>query len=158
MKKILVLFVFCSIGMITKAQDYRNAIGIRGGFSSGITFKHLKSNNRGFEGILSWHPSGFTITGLYEVHKAAAFGTPRLNWYYGGGAHIGFYNDRPRYYRYYPDYPNRTFVAMGADGIIGIEYNIREIPLNFSFDLIPRLNLLYPAFWVDPGLSIRLYF
>lgn len=162
MKKIFIFLVLFSLVTLVKAQDYKNAIGIRAGYPTGITFKHFMGGGpRAFEGIFSFYRYGFSATALIEKHSASAFDVPRLNWYYGGGGHIGTFNDYPyRYYRKYKDYvPGDRYLSLGVDGIIGIEYNLKEIPINFSLDLKPSINLFaYPDFWIDPGLSIRYCF
>ena len=52
-------------------SSYKSALGLRGGFESGITFKHFISGDRALEFILSapYHYRGYRITGLYEIQK-----------------------------------------------------------------------------------------
>ncbi len=158
MKKLLFtiivpLFLILSAG----AQDYNTGIGFRGGLSNGLTIKHFISYNSAIEGLLSTRWRGFHITGLYEIHNQV-FGTPRLNWYYGAGAHIGFW-DGHRDHPWFKDDVNSHSV-IGIDGIIGIEYNIEPIPFNISLDWKPGLNILgYTGFWSDElALSLRFIF
>jgi len=99
-----------------------------------------------------WH--GFDITGLYEKHDRA-FEADRLRWFYGFGAHIGFYNG---------DYvewgsPGSTYNVLGIDGIIGLEYSFTEAPINLGIDLKPALNIIgYTGFYADFALSVRYIF
>ena len=78
-----------SLSSMGFAQDYTTGIGIRGGYFNGLTVKHFVSDQAALEGIFTSRWRGFQVTGLYEIHNQA-FNTPRLNWYYGFGAHIGF--------------------------------------------------------------------
>lgn len=154
-KSILVLVVALFIVFESKAQDYNTGIGLRGGFASGLTVKHFLSQTKAIEGIFDsrWH--GVNITGLYEIH-AQAFNTDRLNWYYGVGGHIGFWNGK-----YYRDVRNDAdYTVVGIDGILGIEYNFKEIPVNLSLDWKPAFDLVgYSGFWGDGGaISIRYIF
>ncbi len=156
MKKILAfLIVSCFWTIKTNAQDYQTGIGLRGGWGTGLTIKHFLSDSKAVEGILDsrWH--GFSVTGLYEIHNRA-FDTNRLNWYYGAGAHIGFWDGN--YYRDYNDKSNYT--VIGIDGILGLEYNFKEIPFNIGIDWKPVLNLTGSSgFYGDGGaLSIRYIF
>ena len=92
MKKIILTFTLALfITALASAQDYDTGVGLRLGFSNGLTVKHFLSQRSAVEGLLStrWH--GFELTGLYEVHDNA-FDVDRLNWYFGGGGHIGFWN------------------------------------------------------------------
>ncbi len=154
MKKYAIIFFLTLCSFSLKGQDYETALGLRAGGFSGLTIKHFLNENNALEGLLHFWGYGFGITGLYEIH-ANAFNTTGLNWYYGAGAGIASWSSAGWLYnRYY----NNTF-ALGIDGIIGIEYNIQEIPINIGIDFKPRLNLigifgLYP----DGALSIRYTF
>ena len=156
MKKVLILLML-AISSITYSQQYENAIGFRGGFTQGITFKHFLGSANALEGILATRWSGFSLTGLHEIH-ANAFEVEGLNWYYGGGGHVGLYNGDISN-RYFDD-PSKSYTVIGLDGILGIEYNIGEIPINISLDWKPAFNLVgYLGFWGDNGaFSVRYYF
>ena len=154
-KLIIVLAIFISVFSGAKAQDYENAIGLRGGLFSGLTFKHFISNKAALEGLLETRWGGFNITGLYEVH-ANAFDVDRLNWYYGAGANIGFYSGKNTPWGTL----GTSYSLIGIDGILGIEYNIPDIPINISIDCKPVLSLVgYTDFWADgAAISIRYIF
>jgi len=154
-KLIFILLIALFLGLKSNAQDYNTGIGLRGGWGSGLTIKHFIHGNRAVEGIFDsrWH--GFSVTGLYEVHHQA-FDVNRLNFYYGIGAHIGFWDGR-----YYWDYNNdRNYTVIGIDGILGLEYNFEEIPFNIGIDWKPAFNLTDSSgFWGDGGaISIRYIF
>ncbi|MBI9068341.1 MAG: hypothetical protein JEZ09_13690 [Salinivirgaceae bacterium] len=157
MRKIL-LSIFGTIAIITISfsQEYENAIGLRGGLSTGITARHFLTKNTSVEGIAASRWSGFNITGLYEIYQYRAFDVKRLNWYYGGGAHIGFWNGNN--VSWLDD--NKDYTILGIDGIIGIEYNIKEIPVNISVDWKPAFNLIgHTGLWPDGGaVSVRYIF
>ncbi|MBE9468386.1 MAG: hypothetical protein IMY72_08725 [Bacteroidetes bacterium] len=157
MKKfVLLLFSVILIGGFSaNAQDYKTAIGVRGGMANGLTAKQFVSKNIAYEGILSTRWQGFNITALYEIHKQA-FKTPRLNWYYGAGAHIGFWDGSN--VNWASD--NESYTVIGVDGVLGIEYNIKEIPINISLDWKPALNIVgYSGFWGNVGaVSVRYIF
>ena len=149
---------------ITKHPDYKNAIGIRAGGTSGITYKHFFENYNAFEVILGIWPNAFGFTGLYEKH--APTGLSGLKFYYGGGGHIigetvNYYNNRDYYgegYRYRHD---RNGFGAGIDGILGIDYKIPVIPFSISLDLKPLIEInnagnIFTA--IDPGLGIKVAF
>ncbi|WP_053179143.1 hypothetical protein [Sunxiuqinia dokdonensis] len=137
------------------AQDYNTAIGLRGGFESGLTVKHFIGGEAALEGILStrWH--GFNITGLYEIHNYP-FAVEGLCWYYGFGGHLGFW-DGYRSSRFDED---KAYTVVGLDGILGLEYSFVEVPICLSLDWKPALNVIgHSGFWGDGGaLSIRYAF
>jgi hypothetical protein len=155
MRRFLLTIVLASfVVMLSNAQEYDTGVGLRVGTGAGLTVKHFLNTRSALEGLFMtrWH--GFDITGLYEIHDQA-FETPHLEWFYGFGAHIGFYNG---------DYvewgiPGSTYNVLGVDGIIGIEYSFTEAPINLGLDLKPALNLIgYTGFWADFGLSVRYTF
>jgi hypothetical protein len=154
-KIVLTLLLLVSIVVLVSAQDYKTGVGLRAGLSYGLTLKHFVSEKAAFEGLLQSRWSGFDITGLYEIH-AQAFEVEKLRWYYGGGAHIGFWNGN------YVSWgtPGTSYTLIGIDGILGIEYSFSEAPINIGLDWKPAINLTgYTGFWGDGGaLSIRYIF
>ena len=156
MKKIiLTLALVIFISAFASAQDYSTGVGLRLGFSNGLTVKHFLSQRSAVEGLLATRWRGFEITGLFEVHNQA-FDVERLNWYYGFGGHIGFWNGDNTTW----GDVGTNYTLIGIDGILGIEYNFSEVPINISLDWKPAFNLTgYTGFWGDGGaLSIRYIF
>ncbi len=156
MKRFLITtaIIFC-ITIFSNAQDYNTGIGLRGGLSSGVTVKHFVGEKSAIEGIVSARWKGFNIVALYEIHNQA-FDVEGLNWYYGFGGHVGFWDGANVGWA---DDTN-SYTVAGLDGIIGLEYNFNDIPLNVSIDWKPAFNIIgYSGFWGDGGaFSIRYIF
>lgn len=147
------------------SADYSNGIGVRAGFTSGITFKHFFNTGNAGEFIVGFWHNAVGLTALYEHHMPV--GPKGLKFYYGGGAHITAGANRPFYRRHGRwDDPNgwrygRNGFAVGIDGIAGLEYKVTPIPLAISLDLKPLVEVsnygdIYTAF--DAGLGIKLAF
>lgn len=177
---VLALLLFSSEGISQGAKNnkgasggepgYGTGFGLRGGWESGFTIKHFIKEKRAIEGILSrgWGYGGARITGLYEIHKPFP-GVPNLDWFFGFGAHVGFFDGR--YYGYYGHYnggyydkhgnwhPNGYrdyYFSLGIDGIIGLEYQIEEIPITLGFDLKPYFDIFGRGnHFGDGAFSIR---
>lgn len=144
--------------------DYNNAIGIRAGQTSGITFKHFFSSNEAIEGIVGLWPNAVGITGLYEKYVPSE-NVDGFSWYFGGGGHMSFSTGRlyyvyheGRYYSYRSTYPG---FGVGIDGIVGAEYKLPTVPFAISFDIKPFIEVngsgvIFTAF--DPGLGIKFTF
>src|ERR1043166_5975934 len=109
------------------AQGYKTGIGVRGGVPNGITFKQFISETSAIEGIVAWRYKGTGIIGLFEMHRPA-FGVENLHWFYGLGGHVSFRS----YYR-----ETSASLFVGIDGILGIEYQIPDIPFTISLDYKP---------------------
>lgn len=150
----LTMILTIAIVALSNAQDYKTGVGLRFGYGAGFTVKHFINDRSAIEGLLftKWH--GFDITGLYEIH-GQAFDVEKLKWYYGFGAHLGFYDgDYARWGE-----PGSTYNVLGIDGILGIEYSFSEVPINLGLDLKPALNLIgYTGLWTDFGFSARYIF
>jgi hypothetical protein len=148
-------------------QTYHNAIGVRfGGLTSGLTFKHMGQSKGAFEGILSFGYRTFLITGLYEKHMDIA-SSPGLQWFYGGGGHIGFFRYGGYYYwmhdrgkhGYYVEGPGASRAVVGLDFIIGLDYKFNNAPFDISLDLKPFVDFWDgPYGYFDGALSARFTF
>ena len=146
------------------SYDYTNAIGLRAGETSGLTYKHNFSGGNTFEGIVSMWPYTIGLTGLYE--RTLHTGTPGLNWYFGGGGHINAGNARSRVYYWnngeqYVYVRQRNAMALGIDGILGLEYKFRPIPFALSADIKPYIegsNYGYSYFSFDPSIGLKFTF
>ena len=159
MKKIKFLILILTIGIASsaQAQSYKNAIGIRLGDPSGITFQHYFDHSSAFEGILGLGGHWFTLTGLYEYHQKFE-GGQGLGWYIGFGAHIGSFDNNGYDYNGY--HYNNGGAIFGIDGILGLDYTIPNAPINLSLDWKPAVELS-PSSIVFPGefgLSVRYTF
>lgn len=148
---IAALLISCAI---YAQRDYSTGFGVRLGTTNGITVKHFVTDHSALEGILSTRWRGFIITGLYEFHLNA-FKTPNFNFYYGFGGHLGVWSVYGYNHPWFED--DDEYIALGVDGILGLEYTFDEVPFSVALDWKPALNLIeITDFWIDDiGLSIR---
>ena len=122
-----------------QSQTYKTALGIR--LSSGaamvnnsISLKHFLNERSAIEALFSFGDP-LSLGALYEVHKPLS--ESGIQWFYGGGAYIGFVKTY--------DVNNKrtgTDPNFGAMGVIGLDYKFVNIPLNLSLDWKPELNLV----------------
>ncbi len=154
MKKLLFVFLMVMMGSFAANAQYNKAIGFRGGLYNGVTFKTGMGNSQ-LELIGSTRWRGINLTALYEKPYPLA-DVDGLYWFWGIGGHVGFWEGS--YNPWWDD--NESYMVIGADGIIGIEYVFEEIPICISLDYKPALNFFgYTGFWGDNGaLSIRYTF
>lgn len=153
MKKLLVIstvFFLFNVGKIN-AQSYDAALGLRLGFPTGLTGKFFISETDAIEGLLFFDfrndVQSIGITGLYERH-ADPFNIPELLLFYGIGGGLGVWTH---------DGENSGGLAVGLDAIVGIEYNIPEVPINVSLDIKPNLQLIPNVGFgnINAALSVR---
>jgi hypothetical protein len=156
MKKLIILFVLIiTIVTTSNAQEYKTSLGLRAGVPYGLTTKHFLNKNYAVEGLLAVRWQGFIATALLEdEHWTGQY--PGLNWFWGLGAHVGFWDAGNN-----PNLKSSYYGSViGVDGILGLEYTFDEIPLNLSLDLLPTINLIGSTGWggINGALSIRYVF
>lgn len=154
-----------AFGVVDTAQAQVGGIGFRvGGYSAGISGKYFFKDDLAFEGILGngFSRLGFQMTGLFEKHHPA-FGLDGLQWFYGGGAHVGSFKGRHYYrpsHRRYTESYNKSLMTVGIDGIVGLEYQITEIPLSVGLDFKPFIETNQDGVFLLPegALTVRYTF
>lgn len=136
-------------------------LGIRIGGTSGATIKYFHKNNTAIEGIIGAFGNGFSITGLLERQQPFE-GAEGLYIYYGGGAHLAFYNGRGMNSSHFGrevDYRTGNDVGIGVNLIVGLEYRLPEnIPIAISLDLKPFIEVGsggYVSAAPDPSIGIK---
>jgi len=159
MQRLTFILFALTVSVSAYSQKAENAIGLRGGWGTGVTFQHYVSEKHAVEFIAHTRWRGMVVTGLYEVHEPF-FDVDGVQWYYGVGAHIGvwrYYKNGPKWFE---DEWTGSRTVIGADAIIGLEYFFDEIPFQISADWKPAINLIgYSGLWGDDGaLSIRYVF
>jgi hypothetical protein len=169
MKKVIQILsgLVLMIGLTQQAtaQSSRTALGLRmtpdGG---GFTGKFFMDRNLAIEaqlnagGILGGEGQSFTAVGLLEYHIPL----PDPSWrvFFGGGLHAGVWDHDGRYYdegRYHDKDDEAIF---GIDGIGGVEYVFKKVPIGLSADFKPAINLVSDVDFFPHnmfGLSARFY-
>ncbi|MEZ4828864.1 MAG: hypothetical protein R3C61_21650 [Bacteroidia bacterium] len=151
----LILLVFSVSITKVHGQNYKTGVGIRLWSDAEISIKHFVSNQVAVEGIIELRRKAVGTTLLFERHTTA-FDISELQWYYGLGGHIGFWqreNDNR------PIFSDNSEMVAGVSGIIGLEYTIKEIPFCISIDYKPLVNIIGYNGLVNTGaLTIRYVF
>lgn len=126
------------------AHAYEQAVGLRGGFGGGVTYKQQLGSEANYgEAILNYWNNLLTVRALYE--RTQTTNVDGLRWYYGGGPVLGVGSE----------------FNVGIGGVAGIEFTFFDIPLNASLDISPTLYLFQSederdSFdWQVGGFSLR---
>lgn len=145
MKKLAVLlFVFVLLNTGIHAQsDYKTAVGGRIGTPIAGSIKHFISNAGALEGYAGFRSAGvsyysgvnITIGAMYQHHFPIG-DIEGFKWYVGGGALVQFYN-------YDDNFNNNDYSSTGlaVNGVGGVDYKFKNIPLNLSADWMPTFFL-----------------
>jgi len=163
MKKYIFFIALIATVSISRAQnistpsmgyDYKTAIGLKY-WPGALTAKTFVAPNRSVEGLVSVFTYGFRVTGLYEFNNDVT-GVQGLKWYAGPGVHIGGWNKK--WQDKYPD--RKAGVAIGIDGVLGLDYKFNGIPINVSLDWQPSFTFVgynyFEGAW--GGLAVRYAF
>ncbi|HRH59866.1 MAG TPA: hypothetical protein PL045_04805 [Chitinophagaceae bacterium] len=158
MKKLLLFSIIVFVSASTYSQNmsnnYKTALGVKV-YPGAISIKSFTQKNKALEGLAYFWNYGFRFTGLYEIHGDID-GAQGLKWYVGPGAHIGVWNTK-----WEDKYPDREKgVAIGIDGVLGLDYKVKGAPINVSLDWQPSFNFVgynyFEGGW--GGLAIRYTF
>ena len=155
LRKITIGFgLLCLLLANAYTQEYSNAIGIRAGLPTGLTYKRFLDEHSAIEGIIGTRWRGVSLSALYEYHKETNL-YPGLRWYFGGGAALGFYDNQSPWV-----VGNEYKAIFGIEAVIGIDYTFDEVPVNLGFDWTPLYNIIgYTDFdFLQFAISVRYVF
>ncbi len=117
---------------------------MRAGYTWGITFRANIGDDLSYEAQLCYRHQGAIFTILRQKHKEIGmdkFG----NWefIYGMGLHAGFYfTDSYRIFFQEIHYGQNLFTpVIGADGYIGVDYLLEDLPLGFGVSYQPHVEI-----------------
>lgn len=124
-------------------QSYKQAVGIRGGWSSGFEYRIYTDEQNSYKFLLSGRDHGFQAHVLKEFHQYDLFDfTDQLVLVYGAGVHVGYERwDVQRYYNNSSWYDTRSSLIAGVDGLVGLEYVFYEVPISAGFEVKPYFDL-----------------
>ncbi len=156
MKKVLVTLLLAVSCIYSNAQEYNTAIGFKGAFPGwgALSVKHFFAGQSAIEGNLGIGRNAFWLQLLYERNQSIA-GAEGLDWYWGVGGDLGAW-DHYYFDRYYHDRVYNGDFFLGADAVVGLEYTIPTVPLNFALDVGPTLRVLpYTSLYFGASFAIR---
>jgi hypothetical protein len=134
MKKLLIFVFATMLSFAAFSQPYKQAIGLKYPGGTSITYKNFIANTKALEAQATFWSNGVRFSALYEFNFYTFEGVDGLGWFVGPGIHAGVWNDK---YATSKNLTTRT--DLGIDGIIGVDYKFKDIPLNFSVDWQPSI-------------------
>lgn len=146
MKNIFLLSILFLISITAFTQTYQQAVGIRGGVSSGFEYRVFENEFISYKALLSTRKGGIQLTALKEFHQYGLFNySDQLIIVYGFGAHVGyekwntFGSNNGNFVTRYSE--KRIGPVIGLDGLVAIEYSIFGVPLIVGIEAKPYFNL-----------------
>jgi hypothetical protein len=138
----VVTIISLFLALSVQAQsDYFIAGGIRAGDPLGLDAKYYFADAHAVQAIVGLqHPRGWGVTGLYQYNGDFNW-RGDMNWFVGGGLSMML---------------NRTDdFSFGGDVIVGIEYTLPTLPLNFALDYKPSWDTKYGLQLDQAALTLR---
>jgi hypothetical protein len=133
MKKAGIIIIFFLFSLNNYAQNstahsysYRTSAGVKLWDGIGISLKTFINSRSAIEFNGFFNGDGSHISGLYEFHGNLNTEN-NLKWYAGPGAHIRL---------------DRNTTYAGLDGVVGVDYKFRNLPLNICLDWQPYFDFV----------------
>lgn len=122
-------------------SPYKKAIGIK--LNPGaISYRSFYTRNKAVEGVGFISIDGFQLTILNEKYTPFA-NAENLTWYIGYGGHFNLWSER-----YKLNNPSKSAgVAVGVDGMLGLDYKLKNTPINLSVDIQPAFNFVGASYF-----------
>ncbi len=141
-KRILLIILAVLFSAVLNAQAYKNAAGIRAGYSSGLNYRHLAYRGMLYEGQALFNPTGFQFVALAGF-QFTPHDKKRVYYYAGAGP-------------YYGNWDGETAVGVALE--LGAEYVFRQVPLTMGVEWKPMVNLYKDFNYIIPdfGVTVRL--
>lgn len=142
MKRLLLISAFVMFCCHVFSQDFKQAIGIRAGFTGGMEYRIYTDEENSYKFLLGSRGRGVVAHALKEFHRYDLFTfTDQLNFVFGAGLHAGYERWDQQYYNYNTSYyVTRTAFIAGLDGLAGLEYMFLEVPLSLGFEVKPYFD------------------
>jgi hypothetical protein len=161
----LFIIILLSLSTTAFSQYYVKEIGVRGGYTAGITFRVNLDEDLSYEGQVGYRDQGTVLSIIRQKHQEVAM--DRLgNWefLYGFGAHAGFYFTDSYRILFRQIYFGRDVFTpvIGFNGYLGIEYKMVDAPVSFGFCYQPFMEIsLKQLFGInlwDFGINVKYRF
>jgi hypothetical protein len=165
MRKFYIIIFLLSLSSAAFSQFYVKEVGIRGGYTAGLTFRVNLEESLSYEFQLGYRDQGGIFSLIRQQHLE--IGMDRLgNWdfVYGFGAHIGFYYTDTYHILFREIYFGREIFTpvIGMNGYVGVEYKPVDLPMSFGVSFQPFMEIsLKQVFGInlwDFGFNVKYRF
>jgi hypothetical protein len=134
-KTFLLALALFGFGLNLGAQDFTSAVGLRFGYPLSVSYKTFINSTSALEGYVGFRGYGsfnwVSLNGAYQIHNDISE-VEGLQWYYGGGAGIQFWNY---------DFEDNGSITVSVSGYLGAQYTFPDTPVTFSVDWVPTIFL-----------------
>ena len=141
MKRLFIILVACFCITHLNAQQFEQALGLKGGIGATVTYKQFLSERTAFEILGGRYDNDLWGVGaLLEFHNEFRTSSA-FEWYWGFGPYLTF-QDQDSF--------------LGINGAIGLHVTLNSVPINFSLDWLPRIRFGGGGFQGESGgIAVR---
>ncbi|MCX6203434.1 MAG: hypothetical protein NTY43_03955 [Bacteroidetes bacterium] len=134
-------------------DGYKKSFGVKM-YPGALTYKSFYRTNKAIE--LSGYITldGFWLSVLNEIYTPIKEDN-QLSWFIGYGGHLGIWSEEWKKKNSTLDKSN---ISVGFDGIIGLDYKVKNSPLNISIDWQPSFSIIQGYFKNQGGIGVRYIF
>ena len=143
MKRLILIIALLVSAGIAFSQEFKQAVGIRIGYTGGVEYRVFTDELNSYKFLVGSRERGFLAHALKEWHRYDLFTfTDQLTFVYSAGVHAGYERWDQQHYDYNTSYyvTHTAFIA-GLDGLAGLEYMFREVPISVGFEVKPYFDL-----------------
>ena len=143
MKRLLFISAFVILSCQVFSQGFKQAAGIRAGLTGGLEYRIYTDDLNSYKFLLGSRERGLLVHAIKEFHRYDLFTfTDQLNFVFGAGVHIGYERWDQQYHNYNTSYyVTRTAFIAGLDGLAGLEYMFRDVPISLGLEVKPYFDL-----------------
>lgn len=143
MKHVVLISLFLVTAIFSRGQGFNQALGIRGGFSSGFEYRYYTDDTNSYKLLLTVRDQGVQLHAMKEFHKYDLFDFAyQIVFYYGFGVHAGYESWEIRKYAGGSRREvSQASVIAGLDVLLGLEYVFDVAPVSAGLEVKPYFDL-----------------
>ncbi|MEI7589591.1 MAG: hypothetical protein WCJ68_08855 [Chitinophagia bacterium] len=131
-------------------DGYSKSIGVKM-YPGALSYKSFYNTHKAIEASGYITLDGFWLSILNEIHTPIKEDN-QLSWYIGYGGHLGIWSEE---FMKTNNPSGKSNISVGFDGIIGLDYKVKNTPLNISIDWQPSFSIIQSYFKNQGGIGIR---
>ena len=139
-------------------DGYTKSFGVKM-YPGALTYKTFYTHNKAIEASGYITLDGFWISAINEKYTPIKDDN-QLSWYIGYGGHFNIWSEDHKKKLELINPSRNAGVAVGIDGILGLDYKIKGTPLNVSVDWQPSFNFVGDSYFENGwgGIGVRYTF
>lgn len=165
MKHLLLILISLICMLPCKSQNYTRDAGFRFGGLTSINYRQYNNDTEAFGLMASLTWRSIRLGAMKEYFKPAMMQfSNNINFVYGYGAHVGliYANSYKLFFKTYHLDEWQLSPLFGIDGLIGLEYNLGDLPVLIGIDFKPFFEFsttrIFYIFLNDASISLKYKF